>query len=80
MSSILGIKWQDYVSNEEVVIRASLPSIESILLQVQLPWAGHVSRMEDTHKPGAVFFSQLFSLSVVAEGKNTVSEVACTVH
>ena len=30
----LGIKWQDHVSNEEVIKRASLPSIESILLQV----------------------------------------------
>ena len=37
----------DYVSNEEVLKRASLPSIESILLQVQLRWAGHVTRMED---------------------------------
>ena len=34
--SILGIKWQDHVSNVEVLKRASLPSIESILLQVQL--------------------------------------------
>ena len=31
---ILGIKCQDYVSNEEILKRASLPSIESILLQV----------------------------------------------
>ena len=31
-----GIKWQDHVLNEEVLKTASLPSIESILLQVQL--------------------------------------------
>ena len=36
LRSILGIKWQDYVSNEVVPERTSLPSIESILLQVQL--------------------------------------------
>ena len=36
LRSDLGIKWQDHVSNEEVLKRASLPSIESILLQVQL--------------------------------------------
>ena len=47
LRSTLGIKWQDHVSNEEVLKRASLPSIESILLQVQLRWAGHVTRMED---------------------------------
>ena len=59
LCSILGIKWQDHVSNEEVLNRASLPSIESILLQVQLRWAGHVTRMEDVLIPKAVFFSEL---------------------
>ena len=36
LRSILGIKWLDYVSTVEVFERASLPSIESILLQAQL--------------------------------------------
>ena len=59
MRAILGIKWQDHVSNEEVLKKASLPSIESILLQVQLCWAGHVTRMEDIRIPKAVFFNEL---------------------
>ena len=59
LRSILGIKWQYYVSNEQVLKKASLPSVESILLQVQLRWAGHVPRMEDIHMPKAVFFSEL---------------------
>ena len=59
MHSILGIKWQDHVSNEEVLKRTSLRSIESILLQVQLRWAGHVTWMEDIRMPKAVFFSEL---------------------
>ena len=50
---------QDYLSNEEVLERASLPSIESILLQLQLRWAGHVTNMEDVRMPKAVFFSKL---------------------
>ena len=55
----IGIKWQDHVSNKEVLKTASLPSTESILLQVQLHWAGRISRMEDTCMPKAVFFSGL---------------------
>ena len=57
--SILGIKWQNHVSNEEVLKRASLPSIDPILFQVQLRWAGHITRMEDVRMPKAVFFSEL---------------------
>ena len=59
LRSIFCIKWQDHVSNEEVIKRASLPSIESILLRVQLRWAGHVTRMEDVRMSKAVFFSKL---------------------
>ena len=59
LRSILGIKWQDHVSNEEVLKIASLPSIESILHQVQLRWTGQVTRMEDVGMPKAVFFSEL---------------------
>ena len=59
MHSNLGIKWQDHISNKEVLKRASLPSLESILLQVQLHRAGHVTRMKNVCMPKAVFFSEL---------------------
>ena len=59
LRSILGINWQEHKSNKEVLKRASLSSIESILLQVELRWAVHVTRMEDVHMPKAVFFSEL---------------------
>ena len=47
------------MSDEEVLKRASLPSIESILLLVQLRWASHVTRMKDAQMPKAVFYSEL---------------------
>ena len=47
------------VSNEEVLKRASLPSMKSTLLQMQLRRADHVTRMEDVRMPKAVFFSEL---------------------
>ena len=59
LRSILGIKWQDHVSDEEVIKRSSLPSIESILLQVKLLCAGNVTRIEDVRILKAVFFSEL---------------------
>ena len=59
LCSILGINWQDYVSNEEILKKSSLSSIESISLQVQLNWAGHVPGIEDICMPKAIFFSQL---------------------
>ena len=45
------------MSNEYVLKRASLLSIECILLQVQLRLADLVARMEDIRMPKAVFFS-----------------------
>ena len=59
LRSILNIKWHDYVSNEDVLEEAQLPSIESILLKQQLRWAGHVTRMEDSRMPKAVLFGEL---------------------
>ncbi|KAK7111076.1 hypothetical protein V1264_014854 [Littorina saxatilis] len=41
LRKILGIKWQDKVPDTEVLARADLPSITTILMQSQLRWAGH---------------------------------------
>lgn len=32
----MGIKWQDYITNEEVLARADSPSVEAMLMLRQL--------------------------------------------
>ena len=59
LPSILGIKRQDSASNKEVLKRASLSSIESILLHVQLRWDGHITGLEVVRMPKAIFISEL---------------------
>ncbi|XP_070207983.1 uncharacterized protein [Littorina saxatilis] len=59
LRKILGIKWQDKVPDTEVLARADLPSITTILMQSQLRWAGHVARMPDERLPKRLFYGEL---------------------
>ena len=54
LQAILGIRWSDRVTNNEVLQRADMPSIEAKLLSQQLTWTGHVVRMNDDRLPTAV--------------------------
>ena len=58
---ILGITWQDRVSNTEVLSRANLPSMFTLLRQWRLRWLGHVYRMEDGHVPKDILYGELAS-------------------
>ena len=60
----MGIKWKDYITNTEVLERAQLQSIESMLMLRQLRWAGHVARVPDSRMPKAMFYGEL------AQGKH----------
>ena len=42
---ILTIKWDDFISNEEVLRRAHVEDIEIKLVRSRLRWLGHVCRM-----------------------------------
>ncbi|KAK3775513.1 hypothetical protein RRG08_041297 [Elysia crispata] len=46
LSSILGIRWQDKVTNLEVLDRARSTSIEAMILKTKLRLTGHVIRIE----------------------------------
>ena len=56
---ILNIKWQDRVTNEEVLKQAQMPSLYTMLRQRRLRWLGHVHRMSDGRIPKDLLYGQL---------------------
>ena len=47
MTQILGIRWPDTISNEEVHRRAEITNAsEEIIIQKRWQWIGHVIRMD----------------------------------
>ena len=48
---ILKIKWFYHVSNDEVLRRAGIKSVETFISAARLRWYGHVVRMPDTRLP-----------------------------
>ncbi|KAL6482392.1 hypothetical protein MHYP_G00104720 [Metynnis hypsauchen] len=59
LRSILGIRWQDRVTNLEVLDRAESTSIEALILKAQLRWTGHVIRMEPYRIPRQLLYGEL---------------------
>jgi hypothetical protein len=59
LRDIMSIKWQDKITNIEVLKRANLPSMEDILIERNLRWLGHVHRMDKERLPRQLLFSQL---------------------
>ena len=53
------IKWDDYVSNEQVLSRANIDDIEILLAKSRLRWLGHVGRMEDVRAAKMILFGEL---------------------
>ena len=56
---ILGFKWQDHITNSEMLSRTGTPSMHSILSQRRLRWLGHVHRMDDGRIPKEFLYGQL---------------------
>ena len=59
LRKILGIQWEDRVTNQEVLRRANLSGIEAMVMTAQLRWSGHVMRLEDDRLPKQIFCSEL---------------------
>ena len=54
--TMLNIKWQNRVSNLQVLDMAESTSIEAMILKSQLRWIGHVIRVEDNRLPKQLMF------------------------
>ena len=59
LRSILVISWQDKVTNADVLSRAGLPTMYTLLRQCRLRWLGHVRRMEDGRIPKDILYGEL---------------------
>ena len=57
---LLKIKWQDLITNAEVLKRSQSTGIEALLIVAQLRWVGHVWRMEDERIPKQLLLGELW--------------------
>ena len=59
LRKILGISWEERLTNQDVLRRANLTGIEAMIIAAQLRWSGHVMRMHDNRIPKQIFCSEL---------------------
>ena len=57
---ILKIKWDHFVSNEEVLRHVGVKDTELKLVRNRLRWLGHICRMDDNRPVKALLHSELF--------------------
>ena len=56
---ILNIKWDDYISNEEVLRRADVEDMGVSLVRTHLCWLGHVCRMNNDRPVKQLLYCEL---------------------
>ena len=59
LRKFLKIKWQDRIPDTEVLKRAGMQSIHTLLKLAQLRWTCHVSRMPDERLPKKILYGEL---------------------
>ena len=59
LRKLLKIKWQDRIPDTEVLKRAGMQSVHTLLKLAQLRWTGHVTRMPDEHLPKKILYGEL---------------------
>ena len=53
------MKWQDKIPDTEVLKKAGMQSMHTVLKLAQLRWAGNVIRMPDERLPKKIFYGEL---------------------
>ena len=56
---ILGITWQDKMTNKVVLEMAGVPSLYTLLKQRRMRWLGHMIRMKDGRIPKDLSYGEL---------------------
>ena len=56
---LLKIKWQDRIPDTEVLKRAGMQSVHTLLKLAWLRWTGHVTRMPEEHLPKKILYGEL---------------------
>ncbi len=59
LRSIMGVSYKDRITNQEILQRADMISVEAMLLRAQFRWVGHVMRMDDERLPKQLICGQL---------------------
>ena len=59
LRKLLKIKWQDKIPDTEVLKKAGMQSMHTVLKLAQLKWTGHVITMPDERLPKKVFYGEL---------------------
>ena len=59
LRQLLNTRWEMRLSNNEILKRARLPSVEATILQHHLRWAGHVVRMDPSRLSGIMLYGEL---------------------
>lgn len=56
---LLGSRRREKAAKTELLRRANMPSIETLLLKLKLHWYGHIVRMPEVRLPRMVFYGEL---------------------
>ena len=59
LRKIKKIRWQDKIPDTEVLKKANMQSVHTLLTLAQLRWTGHVTRMPDERLPKKVLYGEL---------------------